>query len=468
MTRDQRHLEACGNGTGAAPGAEARRAASVVAALLAGVLAASCGGGRQVHGDAQATPDPRRKAGVLWCNEHGVPEAECALCHPELAAAAAAAGADASGRMCGEHRVAESECGICHPELAAGLAVGAGLKVRFGAAGAAALAGIESRPAAPGPLAGGVSCHAELEFDRGALARVAAPLGGVVEAVDADLGDRVAAGALLARVAAPEAAEAAARLVLARQTLERERGLHARRVTPERELQEAEAAYRAARERLRALGLDEERLAAVEAGGGGRVTVEVRAPFAGEIVARAPGAVRGAVVGAGEELLTLARRGTMWAMVSIPERDAAAVRTGLAVEIEPDALPGRVLTGRLTWVAAQVDERTRMVRARAEVPDPGGALRAGTFARARVLTGESEGTAVVPEESVQWVAGAPFVFVRLGDDLVEARAVRLGVSRGGTVAIAAGLAAGEPVVVAGGFLAKSQLLLSRLGAGCAE
>ena len=46
--------------------------------------------------------------------------------------------------MCDEHGVAEDECGICHPELAATISFRAsGLKVRFASADAAGKAGIE-------------------------------------------------------------------------------------------------------------------------------------------------------------------------------------------------------------------------------------------------------------------------------------------------------------------------------------
>jgi len=63
---------------------------------------------------------------------------------------------------------------------------------------------------------------------------------------------------------------------------------------------------------------------------------------------------------------------------------------------------------------------------------------------------------------------APLVFVKLADDLFEARAVRLGTKFKGRLEVLEGVKAQEPVVVAGSFPLKSQLLISRLGAGCAD
>ena len=74
----------------------------------------------------------------------------------------------------------------------------------------------------------------------------------------------------------------------------------------------------------------------------------------------------------------------------------------------------------------------------------------------------------VPAAAVQRVDGHPFVFTRLEDDLFELRRVAIGPTSGETVAIAAGLSTHDEVVVAHSFTLKSELLKSRLGAGCVD
>jgi len=138
------------------------------------------------------------------------------------------------------------------------------------------------------------------------------------------------------------------------------------------------------------------------------------------------------------------------------------------VELQLDSIPGRIFTGKLTWVSAEVDERSRMARARAEVPNPDGALRSRMFARARILTREADGALVLPAAAVQQVEGQSLVFVKLAEDLFAARAVRLGTKFNGRLEVLEGLKPQEQVIVAGSFQLKSQLLISRLGAGCAE
>jgi cobalt-zinc-cadmium efflux system membrane fusion protein len=291
-------------------------------------------------------------------------------------------------------------------------------------------------------------------------------VGGIIQTVDVDLGSRVEEGQTVATLWSAAIAEAVAKAVLTHQTLERERRLWVERVTAEADLQQAEASHRAACQQLHTLGFNEEQIDQLSDTPLEAVLLDVRAPLAGEIVERS--AVRGSLVDAGKALFVVTDRSVMWAELSIPETELSRVQTGQTVEITVDALPGEIFTGRLTWIGPAVDERTRMARARAEIPDPAGQLRDKMFARARIVTRSSSGALTVPASAIQFVDGQPLIFVKLADDLFEARAVTLGTRQGARQEVLAGLTASDPVVTQAGFAVKSQLLLSRLGAGCAD
>ena len=132
------------------------------------------------------------------------------------------------------------------------------------------------------------------------------------------------------------------------------------------------------------------------------------------------------------------------------------------------ALPEKVFTGKLTWVGPAVDERTRMARARAEFDNPDGLLKDKMFAKARILTRKAEGAMLVPPSAIQHVGGKPFVFVKLAQDLFDARAVQLGAKFDGRLEVLAGLKPQEQVAISHAFAVKSAMLMSRLGAGCAD
>ena len=368
--------------------------------------------------------------------------------------------------MCTEHNVPEAQCGICKPQLAATLKPGESAMVRLAAKDSADIAGVQTSTPTVGTIADAVECYAELTFNQNKLAQIAAPVGGIIQEVPVDLGSKVEEKQAVAKIWSASIAEAVAKAVLSHQTLDRERKLRAERVTSEKDLQQAEADHRAACQQLRTLGFTEEQIDVLGAKPHEQVLMEVRAPFAGEIVERT--AVRGALVEAGKSLFTLADRSVMWAMLNIPESALARVKVGQTVELRVESLPGQTFTGKLTWIGAEVDEKNRLARARAEVANPDGLLKSRMFAQARILTRNAEGALLLPDSAIQRMEGKTFIFVKLAEDLFDARVVRLGAKFEGKVEIVEGLKAQEVVAVNHTFPLKSAFLISRLGAGCAD
>jgi cobalt-zinc-cadmium efflux system membrane fusion protein len=231
---------------------------------------------------------------------------------------AEAAAKPATGeKLCEEHGLSEDECGICHPERAAKLKSGEGSKVRLPSVDSATLVGVETAPATVGAIPEAIECYAELSFNQNKVAQIAAPVGGIIQEVSVDLGGKVEEKQPVAKIWSASIAEAVAKAVLSHQTLDRERKLRADRVSSEKDLQQAEAEHRAACQQLRTQGFTEEQIDALVAKPHEQVLMEVRAPFAGEIVERT--AVRGALVEAGKSLFTLTDRSVMWAMLNLPE-----------------------------------------------------------------------------------------------------------------------------------------------------
>jgi cobalt-zinc-cadmium efflux system membrane fusion protein len=410
-----------------------------------------------------------RDANRLYCDEHGLYEDECFICHPEVkppSTGKAASAPQAAALMCQEHGVPEAECGICHPEMTGQLQPGQGLKVRLPARDSAQGAGVQTARPSVGSVSEAIESYAELAFNQNKLAHIVAPVGGIVQEVSVDLGTQVAEKQTVVRLWSASIAEAVAKAVFSHQTLDRERILREQRVTSQKDLQQAEAEHRAACQQLRTLGFSEEQIEELGSRPEEQVLLDVPAPFAGEIVERT--AVRGALVEAGKPLLTLVDRSVMWAMLNLPEASLGRVKVGQTVELSLDSHPGATFTGKLTWVGAEVDERTRMARARAEVPNLDGLLKARMFARARILTRSTEAALHLPASAIQQVEGRPIIFVKVAEDLFEARAVQLGTRWNGVAEIVAGLQPGEEVATAHVFPLKSQLLISRLGAGCAH
>ena len=380
---------------------------------------------------------------------------------------------------CGEHDLAEAECAICQPDRVSALQPGEGMKLRLVSGDAARAAGVQTQPAAVGSAGSGDRLLARVAYNESYMAHITPMVTGVIRDVYVELGDAVAAGQPLARAASPDIAEARrayqaanADAALAADTYAREKELHGKRISSESDYRQAEAALRqaeaavaAARQRLLDLGLARDELSG--SAGPDASTVTLRAPFDGVVTERH--AVRGESVGPDESIFIVADLSTMWLDLSAPESLVASLRPGARIAARFDALPGRTLEAELTWVASSLDESARTLRARAILPNEDGLLKAGMFGAAELVAADPLAAAVlVPREAIQDLSGAPVVFLREADDLYEVRRVAPGRSSGPSAEIADGLAQGEPVVVAQSFALKSELLKAQFGAGCAH
>ncbi|MDD8050284.1 MAG: efflux RND transporter periplasmic adaptor subunit [Verrucomicrobiota bacterium] len=427
----------------------------------------------------------------LYCKEHFLYEDECFICHPELeldgpdaepGESAEAAATEVHGAtpalFCNEHGVPEIECAICQPDLAAALAPGESMQVRFPSIEAADKAGVRAERPGLADAAPGINAYCEVEFNLNRTARITPLAGGIIHEVRHDVGTTVSEGDVLVVLHSIAVAEVKSDYLTAlvehdiqRQTLERQRSLREERISAEREFFNAEAAYRTARLRLsnlrqNLLNLDftGEEITAIETTQDASADLPIRAPFDGTLVARS--AVVGEAADAGHDLFTLSDLSSHWLYLSVPANQAGEIRPGQNIEGRFAEFPGNTYRGRITWVDAAIDKRTRMIRARAEVSDPEGRLLSGLFGEARILTGEPQTVAVLPRDAVQKHAGGTFVFVPTEPDLFSLRRVSVGKADADQVHVFAGLAPEEPVVTEGGFIVMSEFLKSRLGAGC--
>jgi hypothetical protein len=93
--------------------------ATVMSALLLATTfgcarSGDAGPAADTTGEATANTSAEHNHGGWWCDEHGVPEAECGQCDAKLAAAF-----QKRGDWCKEHDRPDSQCFVCHPELEA-------------------------------------------------------------------------------------------------------------------------------------------------------------------------------------------------------------------------------------------------------------------------------------------------------------------------------------------------------------
>jgi cobalt-zinc-cadmium efflux system membrane fusion protein len=258
---------------------------------------------------------------------------------------------------------------------------------------------------------------------------------------------------------------AEARRELARQTLERKHALAAERIVPQREVQEAEAAFRAADADtraavagLQALGIDDGPAPAGPLPPDASADASLftlRSPIAGRVLERQ--AVLGGYADPSVPLFTIADLSRVWVVAQAFERDAVTVPVGSTAHVRLAALPGQEFDGRVVLISGQVDPGSRTVPIRIELGNPGGVLRPGMSATVRLeVSAAATQILTVPAAALQRVGDGWLVFVPSGPAEFEMRPVGRGRDLGTEVEVVSGLKAGETVVVEGAFLLKAE------------
>ncbi len=136
----------------------------------------------------------------------------------------------------------------------------------------------------------------------------------------------------------------------------------------------------------------------------------------------------------------------------LPERVLSRLKVGQEVEVTLDGMPGRRFQGRVDAIDSQVDANGRSLLVRARLPNPDGVLRAGMFARTRIVFAVRPDAVVVPEEALVPQGGRQYLIkvVDGADGKVTQRIeARIGLRVPGRVEIVEGLRDGDVVVTAG-------------------
>jgi len=172
----------------------------------------------------------------------------------------------------------------------------------------------------------------------------------------------------------------------------------------------------------------------------------ISAPFTGVLGLRqiSPGAY----VKAGDDIVRLENLSFVKLDFRVPEMYLSQIKPGQEVTILVDAYPGDAFKGKIYALEPAVDEKTRTVVVRAQVPNPHAKLRPGMFARVNVLLSTRPNAIVIPEQAI-WPQGRDTFVYRVVDGKAMLTKVELGIRRPGEVEVLRGLGDKDVVVTDG-------------------
>lgn len=211
-----------------------------------------------------------------------------------------------------------------------------------------------------------------------------------------------------------------------------------------------------ARSRLKLLGMTEGEIAAITKNRKSSPRFGVYAPASGVLTEL--GVREGGQLMAGSSLIQISDLSQVWMIAEVPERDAARLKPGIAADVQLQSLPGEVFKGKVGYLYPMLNDSSRTLQVRIELPNKGNRLRPGMYANV-AFTGQTHEALSVSTESIIATGKRKIVIVREANGYRPVE-IATGQERDSCTEILSGLSEGEDVVVSGQFLIDSEASLS--------
>jgi len=316
-----------------------------------------------------------------------------------------------------------------------------------------AAAGIEVYPLVPGPLPEEIEAPGEVRLNLYATSQVTPRIEAQVVARHARLGDRVKKDQPLVTLSSADMAEAQGALIIAARDWQRVKNLEPELVSEQTRL-ESRVAYQQAWARLLAYGMQPEQIRMlVKKGDVSRAdgSFTLLSPQAGTVIR--DHFVVGQMVEPGDLLFEVTDESTIWVEAHVDPERMERVKVGAPARIR---LGSRWIEGNVVQVHHTLDETTRTMGVRLELPNPGDHLHPGQFVTARIRVGEGEPVLALPLEAVLRSPDGDWqVFVEKEAGEFEPVEVEL-VRQLPGLAVIDGIPPGTPVVTRGAFFLQSE------------
>ncbi|HTY21171.1 MAG TPA: efflux RND transporter periplasmic adaptor subunit [Geobacteraceae bacterium] len=308
------------------------------------------------------------------------------------------------------------------------------------------------------PIVREISAVGIIQYDQARQARVTAWVAGRIDRLFVNrVGDYVSTKHPVALLYSPDLVSAQQEYLLALKSREEFRDSPIQSIS-----QGGEGLVASARQRLKLLGVKDEQIALLERGEKPDIRIPIYTPLSGVVIEKI--VQQGQYVNGGDPLFNIADLSTVWAELEVYENDFPLIRIGQRVEITSQSYPGKGFGGRVAFIYPFLDPKSRTVKVRVELANPGARLKPDMFVNATVKAPLGSSLAV-PASAVIDTGKRHLVWVEAKAGVFTSRDVKAGVKTGDSIQILSGLQAGEKVAVSGGYLIDSEAQLKGGGGG---
>ncbi|MDV7104092.1 efflux RND transporter periplasmic adaptor subunit [Vibrio sp. TH_r3] len=264
---------------------------------------------------------------------------------------------------------------------------------------------------------------------------------GVIDKIQFDSGDTVKTGQKLiildTEVENANLNSAKARLPAAKAKYDRYKGLYKKGSVSKESYDTAEAEYFSLKSDIQSLEAAIDRR-------------EISAPFDGVVGIR--NVFLGQYLQTGDEIVRLEDTSVMRLRFTVSQTDISRIYIEQEVDIKVDSYPEETFKGTISAIEPAVDSQSGLIQVQADIPNNGGKLRSGMFARANIILPTIKDQIVLPQVAITFTLYGDNVYVLSevdGVTRVKQHVVNVGERRGDIAHILSGVSAGDQVVTSG-------------------
>ena len=214
------------------------------------------------------------------------------------------------------------------------------------------------------------------------------------------------------------------------------------------------ALLQAVREKLRLWKLTDAQIARIEQSGEVSPLIDVVATTSGIVISK--NVNQGDYVNTGTVLFDVANLSQVWAVFDAYESDLPFLKVSDRLEYTLQSLPGKIFSGRISFINPILDPSTRTAKVRVETANPRMELKPEMYANALIDAPlkQYNNEVVIPKSAILWTGKRSIVYVKQPDTEIPAfmlREVELGPSLGDAYVVLSGINDGDEIVTNGAF-----------------
>jgi hypothetical protein len=225
----------------------------------------------------------------------------------------------------------------------------------------------------------------QMDYDERKIAYVAAWIPGRIDKLFVDFtGIEVKKDDPLVWIYSPDLVTTQQEYLLALETLEKVEGSSNDETT-----RGARSLVEASKRRLLLWGISEKQIEELNQRKKTNTHMTIFAPLGGTVIHK--NALEGKYVKEGENLYKIADLSTLWMLADIYEYEMGWIKEGQGVEITSSAYPGEKFEGKIAFIDPYLNQKTRSVKVRVDVPNPRLKLKPGMYVNALIKSSIDEG-----------------------------------------------------------------------------